>query len=43
MTGAICPCFGCPPEDADIHDPAVWKRYNPGPGYSLDLAEMAEE
>jgi phage terminase large subunit-like protein len=30
-------------DDDDISDPAVWKKANPGLGYSLDLDELAEE
>ena len=31
------------PSDADIADEDVWRRYNPGLGYSLTLEEIREE
>ena len=30
-------------QDEDISDPKIWKRVNPGVGYSLDIAELGEE
>jgi phage terminase large subunit-like protein len=30
-------------QDEDISDPKVWKRVNPGVGYSLDSTELGEE
>lgn len=37
------PMLWLTPEDADIADPEVWERYNPGAHYSISLDEMKEE